>query len=108
MSVRRMLELAGGSAGETSLKAVLVGGPAGGFLPDGQARHAVHADGAWRGRVRSGARAPSSPSDQGTCLVDMATTLVRYLSDESCGKTIPCRIGVRRLYEIGRASNDRA
>ena len=31
----------------------------------------------------------------------MATTLERYLSDESCGKTIPCRIGVRRLYEIG-------
>jgi NADH:ubiquinone oxidoreductase subunit F (NADH-binding) len=40
--------------------------------------------------------------DQRTCLVDMATTLARYLSDEACGKTIPCRIGLRRLYEIGR------
>ena len=36
-----------------------------------------------------------------TCLVEMATLLGRYLSDESCGKTIPCRIGVRRMYEIG-------
>ena len=32
----------------------------------------------------------------------MATLLLRYLSDESCGKTIPCRIGMRRLYEIGQ------
>jgi NADH:ubiquinone oxidoreductase subunit F (NADH-binding) len=32
----------------------------------------------------------------------MATTLERFLSDESCGKTIPCRIGLRRLYEIGQ------
>jgi NADH:ubiquinone oxidoreductase subunit F (NADH-binding) len=31
----------------------------------------------------------------------MATLMTRFLSDESCGKTIPCRIGVRRLYEIG-------
>jgi NADH:ubiquinone oxidoreductase subunit F (NADH-binding) len=36
-----------------------------------------------------------------TCLVDLATTLERTLSDESCGKTIPCRIGLRRLYELG-------
>jgi NADH-quinone oxidoreductase subunit F len=36
----------------------------------------------------------------------MATLMTRFLSDESCGKTIPCRIGVRRLYEIGsRATN---
>jgi NADH:ubiquinone oxidoreductase subunit F (NADH-binding) len=42
----------------------------------------------------------------GTCIVDMATLLLRYLSDESCGKTIPGRIGVRRLYELGqRATN---
>jgi NADH:ubiquinone oxidoreductase subunit F (NADH-binding) len=40
--------------------------------------------------------------DDSTCIVDMATLLLRYLSDESCGKTIPCRIGVRRLYELGQ------
>jgi NADH:ubiquinone oxidoreductase subunit F (NADH-binding) len=101
MSIRRMLELAGGFAGETSLKAVLVGGPAGGFLPDGQldtlyTPTALGAAGAIWGSGTIVA------IDQGTCLVDMATTLVRYLSDESCGKTIPCRIGVRRMYEIGR------
>ena len=24
-----------------------------------------------------------------------------FSADEACGKTIPCRIGLRRLYEIG-------
>ena len=40
--------------------------------------------------------------DEATCIVDMATLLTRYLSDESCGKTIPCRIGMRRLAELGQ------
>ena len=26
----------------------------------------------------------------------------RYLNDEACGKTIPCRIGTRRLAELGQ------
>jgi NADH:ubiquinone oxidoreductase subunit F (NADH-binding) len=30
----------------------------------------------------------------------------RYLADESCGKTIPCRIGLRRLYELGRRATE--
>ena len=32
---------------------------------------------------------------------ELATLLTRYLSDEACGKTIPCRIGLRRLAELG-------
>ena len=56
---------------------------------------ALRAAGAIRGRARS------SSLDDTTCLVDMATLMTRYLTDESCGKTIPCRIGVRRLAELG-------
>jgi len=33
--------------------------------------------------------------------VDLARILTRYCADEACGKTIPCRIGTRRLTEIG-------
>jgi NADH:ubiquinone oxidoreductase subunit F (NADH-binding) len=101
MSIRRLLELAGGPTGDAPLKAVLVGGPAGGFLPVAgldtlYTPTALAAAGAIWGSGTIVA------IDERTCLVDMATTLLRYLSDESCGKTIPCRIGVRRLYEIGR------
>ena len=33
--------------------------------------------------------------------MELATLLTRYLNDEACGKTIPCRIGTRRLAELG-------
>ena len=36
-----------------------------------------------------------------TSIVELATLLTRYLSDEACGKTIPCRIGLKRLTELG-------
>jgi NADH-quinone oxidoreductase subunit F len=29
--------------------------------------------------------------------------MTRYLSDNACGKTIPCRIGTRRMAELGGA-----
>ena len=97
MSLRRLLDLAGGFG---KGKAVLVGGPAGGFLPPAEldtlyTPAALNEKGAIWG---SGSLVVAGPQ---TCLVEMAATLERYLSDESCGKTIPCRIGVRRLYEIG-------
>jgi NADH:ubiquinone oxidoreductase subunit F (NADH-binding) len=38
--------------------------------------------------------------------VELATLLTRYLGDEACGKTIPCRIGTRRLAELGRGLRD--
>jgi NADH:ubiquinone oxidoreductase subunit F (NADH-binding) len=93
-------ELAGGPRAGSPLKAMLVGGPTGGFLPGdgagvGYSPAALEAAGAIMGSGTIVAL------DESVCLFDMATLLQRFLSDESCGKTIPCRIGVRRLYEIG-------
>ena len=39
--------------------------------------------------------------DDRACIVDLASLMTRFLNDEACGKTIPCRIGLRRLAEIG-------
>jgi len=39
--------------------------------------------------------------DERSCVVDLAAVLTRFCADEACGKTIPCRIGLRRLAEIG-------
>ena len=97
MSVRKLIDIA---EPLPKLKAVLVGGPAGGFLSPAQldtlyTPETLIAQGAMFG---SGSVLAVGPE---TCLVEMATTLERFLSDEACGKTIPCRIGLRRLYEIG-------
>ncbi len=40
-------------------------------------------------------------ADQRACIVDLARLLTRFCADEACGKTIPCRIGLRRVSEIG-------
>jgi NADH-quinone oxidoreductase subunit F len=99
--LRRLVdEIGGGLRKGRELKAVLVGGPAGGFLPAAELRAPYSsASLAERGAVMGSGTLVVADTD--TCLVDMATLLTRFLSDESCGKTIPCRIGVRRLYEIG-------
>ncbi|HVM29194.1 MAG TPA: NADH-ubiquinone oxidoreductase-F iron-sulfur binding region domain-containing protein [Candidatus Limnocylindrales bacterium] len=93
-------ELAGGVRKGSRLKAVLVGGPSGSFLPPDQlgVGYSAAALGAHGAVMGSGTVVAL---DEDICLFDMATLLQRFLSDESCGKTIPCRIGVRRLYEIG-------
>ena len=82
------------------LKAVLVGGPIGGFLPADALDTPLTPD-ALR---EAGALAGSGTLlavDGSTCLVDLAALMTRYVSDEACGKTIPCRIGTRRLSELG-------
>ena len=40
-------------------------------------------------------------ADERACVVDLARLLTRFCADEACGKTIPCRIGLRRITEIG-------
>ena len=99
-ALAEIVGLAGGVAGGRSLKALLVGGPSGGLLPADLAYTsysfaALRAAGA---HVGSGSLVVA---DDAACVVDLARLLTRYCADEACGKTIPCRIGLRRMSEIG-------
>ena len=38
--------------------------------------------------------------DDTACMVDVAKYFLTFLQDESCGKCVPCRIGVSRMLEI--------
>jgi NADH:ubiquinone oxidoreductase subunit F (NADH-binding) len=92
--------LAGGAGTGHQVKAVLVGGPSGGILPADRLStpytyEALRAAGA---HVGSGS---VIVADERACVVDLARLLTRFCADEACGKTIPCRIGTRRLAEIG-------
>ena len=82
------------------LKALLVGGPAGGILPAELASTAYEFDAlrAVGAHVGSGSIVAA---DKRACVVDLARLLTRFCADEACGKTIPCRIGLRRVSEIG-------
>ncbi len=104
-TLRTLVDLAGGVAPGRTFKAVLVGGPTGGFLPaellDTPYTFAALRDAG--AHVGSGAVVVA---DTTTCLVDLARLLVRFSADEACGKTIPCRLGLRRLAEIGQRYAD--
>jgi NADH-quinone oxidoreductase subunit F len=97
--LREIVGLAGKLPRDRSVKAVLVGGPSGGLLPpelldtpyDFESLRAVGA------HVGSGSVVVA---DERACVVDLARLLTRFCASEACGKTIPCRIGTRRLVEI--------
>ncbi len=96
----KIVGLGGSPANGRELKAVLVGGPSGGLLPPElldtpYTFDSLRAVGA---HIGSGS---VIVADDRTCVVDLARVLTRFCADESCGKTIPCRIGTRRLSEIG-------
>jgi NADH:ubiquinone oxidoreductase subunit F (NADH-binding) len=95
-----ILKRAGGIPKGHTLKALLVGGPSGGLLP-ATALDTPYDFGTLR---EAGAHVGSGSivvADERACVVDLARLLTSFCADEACGKTIPCRIGTRRLVEIG-------
>ena len=98
VSIREVLDGPGGFV-KGGLKAVLVGGPTGGFLPV----EALDTTFGYSALAEAGALAGSGSLvalDEDACIVDLAALMTRYLNDGSCGKTIPCRIGTRRMAEL--------
>ena len=93
-----LLELAGGVPEDRRLRAVLLGGAAGGF---------VRADELDIPLTFEGARAHDSTLGSGVVLavddtVDMVSILLRiaaFFRDESCGQCVPCRVGTVRQEE---------
>lgn len=92
-------DIGGGVRGGRRLKAVQMGGPSGGCLPEKYLDLPVDFDsldsvGAMMG---SGGLVVL---DEGDCMVDMARYFLTFTQDESCGKCVPCRIGTKRMLEI--------
>jgi NADH-quinone oxidoreductase subunit F len=103
--LRDIVALAGGpgsgaKAGGSALKAVLVGGPSGGLLPPDLLDTPYEFDALRQVGAHVGSGSIVA-ADQRACIVDLARLLTRFCADEACGKTIPCRIGTRRISEIG-------
>jgi NADH:ubiquinone oxidoreductase subunit F (NADH-binding) len=98
--LRDIVALGGRFRAGRSLKAIVVGGPTGGILP----ASAVATPYTFADLRAAGAHVGSGSvivADDRACVVDLAQLLTRFAADEACGKTIPCRIGVRRIAEIG-------
>lgn len=97
-----IIAAAGGPTKGATIKALLIGGPSGGFVPANLLASTPYSG---AGLAAVGAHIGSGALlavDQGVAIPELAAMLTRWCADEACGKTIPCRIGTRRLAEIGQ------
>jgi NADH:ubiquinone oxidoreductase subunit F (NADH-binding)/(2Fe-2S) ferredoxin len=100
MSLRDIIfKIGGGIKGDKKFKAVQLGGPSGGCIPEKFLDVVVDYE-----KVKEvGAMMGSGGMivlDEDTCMVDMARFFMDFIQDESCGQCVPCKIGTRRMLEI--------
>ncbi len=91
--------LGGGIRGKRQFKAVQTGGPSGGCIPEQHLDMPVDFD----SLTSIGSMMGSGGMivmDERNCMVDVARYFLRFLTEESCGKCVPCREGTRRMHEI--------
>jgi len=92
-------KVGGGIPGGKKFKAVQTGGPSGGCIPEEHLDIEVDFD----ELAQVGAIMGSGGMivmDEDTCMVDVARYFLAFLADESCGKCVPCREGIRQMLKI--------
>ena len=92
-------DVCGGILNNRKFKAVQAGGPSGGCLPS----DAIDAEVDYDSLIKAGAMMGSGGlvvMDETTCMVDIARFFLNFTRVESCGKCIPCRIGLKIMLEI--------
>jgi len=98
-SIREVvMAIGGGIPDGKQFKAVQIGGPSGGCIPDEELDIQID----YESLKTAGAMMGSGGlvvMDEDTCMVDLAKFFMKFIQMESCGKCIPCREGTRRLLE---------
>ena len=92
-------DIGGGIPNKRKFKAVQLGGPSGGCVPEQHLDTPID----YEEIAKVGAIMGSGGAivmDNRTCMVDMARFFMDFIQDESCGKCTPCREGTRRILEI--------
>jgi NADH-quinone oxidoreductase subunit F len=98
ITLRDVLDLAGGVRGGRPLKAILLGGAAGTFLsPDDLGVRLTFED-AKVGGYTLGSGVVMAFDDR-VDLVDIVLRIASFFRDESCGQCVPCRVGTVRQDE---------
>lgn len=92
-------EIGGGIAENKKFKAVQIGGPSGGCIPEALADTPV--DYQYLNNV--GAMMGSGGLvvlDETDCMVDMAKYFITFTQSQSCGKCVFCRVGTKHMLNI--------
>lgn len=100
ITIREIIfDIAGGIQNNKKFKAVQIGGPSGGCIPEEYLDTPVDYDSltALGAMMGSGGLVVM---DETTCMVDVARFFLNFTQKESCGKCTPCREGTKRMLEI--------
>ena len=100
ITVREIVfDIGGGVPKKKKFKAVQIGGPSGGCLPESYLESPIDYE-----SLKSAGAMMGSGSlvvvDETTCMVDMARFFLDFCTNESCGKCPPCRIGTVLMLDI--------
>ena len=100
MPLREIIyEIGGGIPSGKKFKAVQTGGPSGGCLPEDM----LHLEVGFDELTEAGSMMGSGGMivmDEDNCMVDVARYFIHFLTEESCGKCVPCREGLRQMHRI--------
>lgn len=92
-------DIGGGIIGDGKFKAVQIGGPSGGCLPEDFLDTKIDYD----SLTMAGAIMGSGGlvvMDHNSCMVDVARYFLDFIQNESCGKCVPCRLGTKQMLDI--------
>jgi NADH-quinone oxidoreductase subunit F/NAD(P)H dehydrogenase (quinone)/NADP-reducing hydrogenase subunit HndC len=92
-------DIGGGIPNRRKLKAVQMGGPSGGCIPESLIDTPVD----YESITKTGAIMGSGGMvviDETSCMVNLAKFFLEFTQDESCGKCTPCRIGTKVMLDI--------
>ena len=99
-SLREIIfDIGGGIKDDRAFKAVQLGGPSGGCVPESLLDTSVD----YESIAKIGAIMGSGGMvvmDETTCMINIASFFLNFTQNESCGKCTFCRIGTKRMLEI--------
>jgi NADH-quinone oxidoreductase subunit F len=94
-----LFDVGSGIPGGRKFKAVQIGGPSGGCLPEASLDLPVDFDSLRRAGAMMGSGG-MVVLDEDDCMVEMARYFLEFTQRESCGKCTFCRLGTKQMLEI--------
>jgi len=100
ISVKEVIfDIGGGIPKGRKFKAVQMGGPSGGCVPQQYLNLSIDYDTLQRIGAIMGSGG-MVVMDENNCMVEIARFFLNFTQSESCGKCVPCRLGTTQLLEI--------
>ena len=100
MTLRELVyDIGGGVAGDRPLKALQAGGASRGCIPPSMLDLAIDTEDR-PGETTTIGTGGIIVLDDRACMVDMTKFLVGFFLEESCGKCVPCREGLKQMSRL--------